>query len=578
MRTARIVSLLLVVALGVAACVAQMQPVLDLREDDSIRVWEHAEGTQRAIHTNLEKLPQAQRFFGGIRLDVVVSGNGRVNEAHAMGGPKELLEEAERIERDRIFKPFTTKDGTIVTARITDTVAILPPEGWQETRRELPRTIDPATVSMTLERTGCMGSCPGYTVTVRGDGSVQYHGELYVLVPGDHRVWIKPERVAELLDDFRRADFLSAKPRYVLNATDGSSQTITLTYNNERWQVYSYFGRQAGLPDAVEALEDRIDEVAGTSRWVKGDGDTLATLKAEHWNFASRSHDNLALFNSVLKAKRDDLIETMLAAGLPTDIAPTPAAEYEQTEIPLCVATAQGNLSLVQRLIKLKLPAHGVAQRCLLAAAGSGNLDMVNLWIQAGARPSDPVPTRRDEERPQTILTAALASHAPEVVERVLQFPVDLKATITEDDGPMFFVAGPGSGDAPDKAMKILTMLHDKGLRYDERNSNGETLLFRADSALLPFLVQQGIPLNVTNKDGETALMHQYMGTSIQALLDAGADPTVVDHKGKTALDHAGQYCVECVKALEAAWKKRGLVPSTGRSKEKDSDSGGGTV
>src|ERR1700746_1609053 len=34
-------------------------------------------------------------------------------------------------------------------------------------------------LTISLERTGCYGSCPAYTVTIRGDGSVTYVGKNY---------------------------------------------------------------------------------------------------------------------------------------------------------------------------------------------------------------------------------------------------------------------------------------------------------------------------------------------------------------------------------------------------------------
>jgi hypothetical protein len=37
---------------------------------------------------------------------------------------------------------------------------------------------------ITLERVGCLGSCPDYKVTILGDGSVQYDGRAYVRTEG----------------------------------------------------------------------------------------------------------------------------------------------------------------------------------------------------------------------------------------------------------------------------------------------------------------------------------------------------------------------------------------------------------
>src|ERR1700677_2461142 len=45
-------------------------------------------------------------------------------------------------------------------------------------------------VSITLDRTGCLGFCPWYSVTILNDGSVRYEGKAYVHVEGVRRTKI----------------------------------------------------------------------------------------------------------------------------------------------------------------------------------------------------------------------------------------------------------------------------------------------------------------------------------------------------------------------------------------------------
>jgi len=40
---------------------------------------------------------------------------------------------------------------------------------------------------VTLERTGCFGTCPAYKVTIKSDGTVIYHGEAFVEHIGDYK-------------------------------------------------------------------------------------------------------------------------------------------------------------------------------------------------------------------------------------------------------------------------------------------------------------------------------------------------------------------------------------------------------
>jgi hypothetical protein len=41
------------------------------------------------------------------------------------------------------------------------------------------------------------------------------------------------------------------------------------------------------MPQAVTDLENTIDRVAGTLKWIKGNADTIPALKKEQWNFKS---------------------------------------------------------------------------------------------------------------------------------------------------------------------------------------------------------------------------------------------------------------------------------------------------
>jgi hypothetical protein len=54
--------------------------------------------------------------------------------------------------------------------------------------------------------------------------------------------------------------------------TDLPTTTITLTRNGRTKSVLDYGGFSAGMPQAVRDLQDEIDRVAGTSRWVLRNG------------------------------------------------------------------------------------------------------------------------------------------------------------------------------------------------------------------------------------------------------------------------------------------------------------------
>lgn len=121
-------------------------------------------------------------------------------------------------------------------------------------------------VTITLERTVCFGVCPDYVVMIHGDGTVEYKGRNFVAVKGIHTAHISEESVQELVHEFYRAGFFSLADRYEQQVTDLPSQTTSITIDGKTKTVYRY----GFEPQKLAELEDKIDEVAGTEKWVKG--------------------------------------------------------------------------------------------------------------------------------------------------------------------------------------------------------------------------------------------------------------------------------------------------------------------
>ena|SRR5438445_9510076 len=67
-----------------------------------------------------------------------------------------------------------------------------------------PKPRDLGSVSITLERTPCYGHCPVYTVTVHGNGMVEYLGKSNVDIPGAQMTTVDPQRILDLLRSFKR--------------------------------------------------------------------------------------------------------------------------------------------------------------------------------------------------------------------------------------------------------------------------------------------------------------------------------------------------------------------------------------
>ncbi|HVY84198.1 MAG TPA: DUF6438 domain-containing protein [Caulobacterales bacterium] len=127
-------------------------------------------------------------------------------------------------------------------------------------------------VTITLARTPCFGFCPDYTVTITSDGAVTYHGQRFVRVTGEQHATASREDVAHLIDMIHRADFFNLRDAYRAQVTDLPSTTITVVEGARTKTVVDYAGEHVGMPHAVTEIEQEIDRVAGTERWVPGGG------------------------------------------------------------------------------------------------------------------------------------------------------------------------------------------------------------------------------------------------------------------------------------------------------------------
>lgn len=243
------------------------QVVVELPPDEA-RVWEHRLGPTTAVHVNSVEA-HTLGFESYLTFEIVVSAEGRVESAKPIGDEKRHVDEGRAIEMARRFKPWM-QDGKNISVRVTDDVMILPPERWALVPRNFPEPWDLKGVKIELSRTVCYGTCPAYSVTIRGDGRVHFSGERYVLALGEHDARIAPDAVMELVRQFEGARFFAAGDKYIAEVTDNPTYTLTLTVAGKKKTVTDYVGEQVGMPLVITDLENAVDETAGTERWIKG--------------------------------------------------------------------------------------------------------------------------------------------------------------------------------------------------------------------------------------------------------------------------------------------------------------------
>jgi hypothetical protein len=139
----------------------------------------------------------------------------------------------------------------------------------------------PSDTLITIRRTVCFGTCPDYTLTIAADGSVIFEGREYVRTKGTAKSTISLETLRQLIGEFDRVKYFSLNDRYESRKdgcpevwTDNPSAITSIRINGKSKSISHYYGCQAGTgtsiyPKDLTLLETKIDELAGSDRWIK---------------------------------------------------------------------------------------------------------------------------------------------------------------------------------------------------------------------------------------------------------------------------------------------------------------------
>ena len=148
-------------------------------------------------------------------------------------------------------------------------------------------------IQITLERQGCFGSCPGYTVHIDGDGRATYEGGGYVDVLGTHHYRIPPLDVAKLVESLRASDIWSLRRAYTAGITDNPTYMLTINMGEQEHRLEHDVGQMAGMPSTVSDFEEEVDKTAHSHKWINLSQEAVEVLKAEHFAFKSQAGADL---------------------------------------------------------------------------------------------------------------------------------------------------------------------------------------------------------------------------------------------------------------------------------------------
>jgi hypothetical protein len=140
-------------------------------------------------------------------------------------------------------------------------------------------TVRPAAVAapvfteVTLERRPCFGTCPVFVVRVTGAGAVTFEGKQHVdSTRGSARLSASQlTSLAMLFDDnsfFTLDDkYIRGAPRCGAYASDAPTVITSITTTTRTKRIEHNLGCSEA-PASLTALESRIEEIVGVSRWI----------------------------------------------------------------------------------------------------------------------------------------------------------------------------------------------------------------------------------------------------------------------------------------------------------------------
>lgn len=122
---------------------------------------------------------------------------------------------------------------------------------------------------------GGVGIGPDYSLSIYGTSKVLYEGVDKVKVKGVVEVFIDKDKVLLLLSEFKEKGFFSLNESYGEEDTKVRPYTkISISFQKEDGETVTkkvkYYKGDINAPKELIALEDKIEEIVNTSKWVGG--------------------------------------------------------------------------------------------------------------------------------------------------------------------------------------------------------------------------------------------------------------------------------------------------------------------
>ena len=510
----------------------------------------------------------AQGGFNQLHLTLTVSPTGDVVTAEA--GDDKLSAEFWPKVRDEVyawkFTPFES-NGHAITAEVEEYVDLVPPERLPTTHVQPPLLRPNSAIAITLARSGCYGTCPAYSVTLSSSG-IQFNGGGFVVARGKHTAPLDQDALRALAQKFLKSDFYSMADKYIASVTDNPFYHLSITIDGKSKQVEDYVGSWVGMPAIITELEEDIDNLAQTSRWIKGSDGLVESLQAEHYNF--KSYEAQVLLKEASQRGQSSTVEDLLEAGVPLNPLPAPKPKSKYEGVPFehvgWLTAASSDPKTLQVLIDAQLSHDDQADKdlALVNAARSGNLESVRALIDYGADPNVDLNKVTITENflnmsmshsgPDSVLIYAAGSGNPDVVREILAHHPAVNARDGKGRTALFTASESRYNDQAGTRAECIRLLVEAGADVNARDSLGNTPLHKTYAKEIEEeLLKLGANVNARNNDGETPIFTTFDDSAITLYAKHGADLTIRNNKGQTALEAASAHGPLRVEALKKA-------------------------